>query len=97
MNSIGLKWVIQRYEEAAQHFLDGLVLQDSETSHEPYDPADKRGVTSSTLWDSLKSCCLQMQRSDLAALCGARDLDGTRVFSIRNMEPADVWLVSVSP
>jgi len=34
-----------------------------------------RGVTSTALWDSLKTSCLQMQRTDLASLCDARDLE----------------------
>lgn len=34
-----------------------------------------RGVTSTALWDSLRTSCLQMQRTDLASLCDARDLE----------------------
>ena len=37
------------------------------------------GVTSSALWDSLKTACQQMRRVDLAALCDRKDLDGERV------------------
>ena len=39
-------------------------------------------MTSDTLWDSLKTCCLHMQRLDLATLCDRRDLEGTRCFFI---------------
>ncbi|KAI0630331.1 hypothetical protein C8Q77DRAFT_1280414 [Trametes polyzona] len=68
---------LQRFEEAAQHILDALVLQDGDSVHDPDGNEDnKRGVTSSALWDSLKTCCLHMQRLDLATLCDRRDLDG---------------------
>ncbi|CDO70590.1 hypothetical protein BN946_scf184656.g4 [Trametes cinnabarina] len=66
---------LRRYDEAAQHILDALVLQDSDSVHDP-EANDKRGVTSSALWDSLKTCCLHMQRLDLATLCDRRDLEG---------------------
>ena len=71
--------MIQNYSEAAQHILDALVLQDSDGSI--YGPNDKRGITSSTLWDSLKTTCLHLQRIDLATLCDRRDLDG-RLFHV---------------
>ncbi|KAJ2970579.1 hypothetical protein NUW54_g12698 [Trametes sanguinea] len=66
---------LRRYDEAAQHILDALVLQDGDSVHDP-EANDKRGVTSSALWDSLKTCCLHMQRLDLATLCDRRDLEG---------------------
>ena len=34
------------------------------------------GVTSSALWETLKTACLHLQRLDLAALCEKRDLEG---------------------
>ena len=40
--------------------------------------ADTRGVTSASLWDSLRTTCLHMKRIDLAAYCDHRDLDGKR-------------------
>lgn len=65
----------QKYEEAAQHILDALVLQDSDGAvNGPND--DKRGITSSALWESLKTTCLHLQRIDLASLCDRHDLDG---------------------
>ena len=67
----------QRYDEAAQHILDALLLQDSDSIRNPSGNEDKRGVTSGALWDSLKTCCLHMQRLDLATLCDHRDLEGT--------------------
>jgi peroxin-5 len=67
---------LQRYEEAASHILDALVLQDSDGVADETGMNDKRGVTSSTLWDSLKTTCLHLQRVDLASLCDSRDLDG---------------------
>ncbi|OCH95124.1 TPR-like protein [Obba rivulosa] len=70
---------LRKYDEAAQHILDALVLQDSDSVREPNGNEDKRGVTSSALWDSLKTCCLHMQRIDLATLCDRQDLDGFRL------------------
>ena len=67
---------MQRYQEASQHILDALVLQDSDSVREPDGTHDKRGVVSSALWDSLKTCCLHMQRIDLATICDRQDLDG---------------------
>ncbi|KAG1776932.1 hypothetical protein EV702DRAFT_1226519 [Suillus placidus] len=67
---------LRRYEEAQSHILDALVLQDSDGVADNSGMNDKRGVTNSTLWDSLKTTCLHLQRSDLAALCDKRDLDG---------------------
>ena len=52
-----------------------MILQDGDSVQDS-DAGDKRGVTSSALWDSLKTCCLHMQRLDLATLCDRRDLEG---------------------
>ncbi|TDL25903.1 TPR-like protein [Rickenella mellea] len=68
---------MKRFEEAAQHILDALVLQDSDGAiYGPND--DKRGITSSALWESLKTTCLHLQRIDLASFCDRHDLDGFR-------------------
>ncbi|KAF8499718.1 hypothetical protein F5888DRAFT_1802201 [Russula emetica] len=64
---------LKRHEEAAQYILDALVLQDSDGLP---GPRDNRGVTSDALWQSLKSCCLHMERSDLAAMCDKQNLEG---------------------
>ena len=72
----------QRYDEAAQHILDALSLQDSDSVRDPGGNEAGRGVTSSALWDSLKTCCLHMQRLDLATLCDKRDLEGTYLTSM---------------
>ncbi|KIK44889.1 hypothetical protein CY34DRAFT_590141 [Suillus luteus UH-Slu-Lm8-n1] len=69
---------LRRYEEAQSHILDALVLQDSDGVENDSSMDDKRGVTSSILWDSLKTTCLHLQRTDLAALCDRRNLDGFR-------------------
>ncbi|KAH9176753.1 hypothetical protein EDB89DRAFT_1939738 [Lactarius sanguifluus] len=66
---------LSRYEEAAQHILDALVLQESDGLRGLEDNHD---VTSRALWDSLKTSCLQMQRVDLAAMCDNQDLEGIR-------------------
>ncbi|KAH9931071.1 TPR-like protein [Epithele typhae] len=68
---------LRRYEEAAQHTLDALLLQDADGVRD--EGTDGRGVTSGTLWDSLKTCCLHMQRLDLATLCDRRDLEAFRL------------------
>ncbi|KAG6867862.1 hypothetical protein C0993_010088 [Termitomyces sp. T159_Od127] len=67
---------LRRYEEAAQHILDALVLQDSDGGHDAPGLNETRGVTTKALWDSLKTTCLHMQRVDLATLCDRRDLEG---------------------
>ncbi|KAH7911999.1 hypothetical protein BJ138DRAFT_851603 [Hygrophoropsis aurantiaca] len=69
---------LRRYDEAAQHVLDALVLQDSDSVADDTGMNGRRGVTSSTLWESLKTTCLHLQRIDLAALCDRQDLDGFR-------------------
>jgi peroxin-5 len=66
---------LQRYEEAAQHILDALLLQDSEST---MDTTNDKGVGSNALWDSLKTTCLNMQRADLTMLCDLKDIDGFR-------------------
>ncbi|KAI0706847.1 TPR-like protein [Cerioporus squamosus] len=70
---------LRRYDEAAQHILDALILQAGDSVHDPSGVDDNRGVTSHALWDSLKTCCLHMQRLDLATLCDQRDLDAFRL------------------
>lgn len=67
---------MQRYDEAAHHILDALVLQDSDGVLDNTASNEKRGVVSSALWDSLKTTCLHMQRGDLAVLCDLKDLEG---------------------
>ncbi|KAG8967170.1 hypothetical protein FRC03_010543 [Tulasnella sp. 419] len=70
---------LRRFEEAASHILDALVLQESESTDEGQDSVgsahpSQRGVEPSALWDCLKTTCLQMQRHDLASLCDSKDL-----------------------
>ncbi|KAI6000707.1 hypothetical protein EDD15DRAFT_2386123 [Pisolithus albus] len=69
---------LHRYEEAATHILDALVLQDSDGGDtlETGGATNRRGITSSALWNSLKTTCLHLQRVDLASMCDRRDLDG---------------------
>jgi len=64
----------QRYEEATQHILDALVLQQNDGSEDV--ASIKRGVASAVLWDTLKTTSLHLQRPDLTALCDSRDLEG---------------------
>ncbi|KAI0315953.1 hypothetical protein OF83DRAFT_305121 [Amylostereum chailletii] len=64
-----------RYEEASQHILDALVLQDGDAV---MGSEDARGATTVALWDSLKTCYQHLQRTDLASLCDDRKLDAIR-------------------
>lgn len=80
----------QRYQEASQHILDALALQETDSVREPTDNDDKRGVTTSALWDSLKTCCLHLRRLDLATICDRRDLDGKGILILT----MSAWLTS---
>ncbi|THH32280.1 hypothetical protein EUX98_g1915 [Antrodiella citrinella] len=78
--NLGISCVnLRRYEDAAHHILDALVLQDSDRVVSAADTSDKRGITSSVLWDSLKTCCTHMQRLDLATLCDRQNLEAFRL------------------
>ncbi|KAJ3724705.1 hypothetical protein C8R42DRAFT_662545 [Lentinula raphanica] len=76
---------LKRYSEGAQHILDALSLQDAEGVHDVNGYNDARGgITSSALWESLKTTCLHMQRVDLATLCDKKDLEAFRFnFQLR--------------
>ncbi|GAA6032299.1 hypothetical protein JCM8097_008106 [Rhodosporidiobolus ruineniae] len=71
-----------QYEDSVQHLLTALSIQetDAEQAHIEQapvaEPNGHNGITSNTLWDSLKVSLLQMHRSDLAALAQQRDLHG---------------------
>ncbi|KAG8887577.1 hypothetical protein FRB98_009419 [Tulasnella sp. 332] len=65
----------RRYEEAASHVLDALILQESDGTASD---SSARGVTSSALWDALRTDCVHLQRMDLVALCEKRDLSAFR-------------------
>jgi len=67
---------LKRYDEAAQHILDALVLQENDGVERTATWNEKRGIVSSTLWDTLRTTCLHMPRPDLLALCDSRDLEG---------------------
>lgn len=69
---------LRRHEEAAQHILDALTLQESDHAPDPSGFNEKRGVTSKALWDSLKTACLHMQKIELATLCDHYDLERFR-------------------
>jgi len=71
---------LRRYDEAASHMLDALVLQDSDPAEGTVqDPSSSRGITSSSLWDTLRTTCHHLQRPDLAALCDTHDLNGKSI------------------
>ncbi|KIY74422.1 TPR-like protein [Cylindrobasidium torrendii FP15055 ss-10] len=69
---------LKRYDEAAHHILDALVLQESDAAPDAEQLNDRRNTMSRALWDSLKTACLHMQRLDLSILCDQRDLEGFR-------------------
>lgn len=70
------------FHDAAQHILDALVLQDIDSSAEGNTAGDaSSGISSSALWDSLRTTCLHLQRHDLVTLCEKRDL--TSEFGLR--------------
>ncbi|KAF5317247.1 hypothetical protein D9611_003865 [Ephemerocybe angulata] len=71
---------LKRYDEAAQHILDALLLQDSDNTATANlsSLADKQDVISTALWTSLQTTCFHLQRPDLAALCDLKDLEGFR-------------------
>jgi len=66
---------LHKYEEAASHVLDALILQETEGMQSN---ASVRGVTSSALWDALRTTSVYLQRLDLAALCEKKDLSAFR-------------------
>lgn len=49
-------------------------MQESDAS--VHGTEDKRGITSSALWDSLRTSMLQLQEVDLAMVCDKQDIDG---------------------
>lgn len=61
------------FHEAAQHILDALVLQDIDASSDA-NAHDASGISSSSLWDSLRTTCMHLQRNDLVTLCEKKDL-----------------------
>ncbi|KAG8918405.1 hypothetical protein FRC01_001874 [Tulasnella sp. 417] len=70
---------LKRYDEAASHLLDALVLQESDAVEDaPGEAPGSRGVTSSSLWDTLRTTCNHLRRSDLVTYCETRDLDAFR-------------------
>jgi hypothetical protein len=74
--------VLQENDEAAEHILDALVLQENDSLQSE----GGRGITSSVLWDTLRSVCLHLHRPDLARLCDRRDLNRTfLLFSFHEM------------
>jgi peroxin-5 len=72
--------VTQRYGDAAEYFFDALLMQESDATRDAQGVEDRQGLTSGALWDSLKSACNRMQRSDLSSMCEKRDLEGSSQF-----------------
>ncbi|KAF9469921.1 hypothetical protein BDZ94DRAFT_1317018 [Collybia nuda] len=84
---------LRRYDEAAQHILDALVLQGNDGVQDSDSLDEIRGVQSSALWASLKTTCLHMQRVDLAALCDREDLEG-RSYATEISRPVHLSLLT---
>jgi hypothetical protein len=51
-------------------------MQEADATRDMNGLEDRQGLTSGALWDSLKSACNRMQRSDLSSMCERRDLEG---------------------
>ncbi|KAF8210544.1 hypothetical protein K438DRAFT_1904013 [Mycena galopus ATCC 62051] len=68
---------LRRFEDAARHILDALGLQESDGVSYSAD-TNTSGVTTTALWDSLRTACMHMQRPDLASFCDRQDLEGFR-------------------
>lgn len=83
----------QRYDEAAQHIVDALVLQDNDDVRGTTTLNEKRGIVSSALWDTLRTTCLHMLRPELITLCDSRDLEGM----FRTTEPPFSSCIIFSP
>ncbi|OWT42085.1 peroxin-5 [Cryptococcus neoformans Bt1] len=78
--NLGIAYMnLGKYQTAAQSILDALRLQHSEAS-EAYaygqNGGGAKGVTSETLWNSLKGACFYMNRHDLVKIVEKRDLSG---------------------
>lgn len=65
------------YKDAASHIYTALTLQSEATEHDQVGGAqsEDHGVTSSSLWETLRVACELMDRPDLAAMTSHRDLD----------------------
>ncbi|KAG9010417.1 hypothetical protein FRB93_004257 [Tulasnella sp. JGI-2019a] len=74
---------LHKYEEAASHVLDALILQETEGTQSN---ASSRGVTSSALWDALRTTAVHLERPDLAALCEKKDLSAFRAEFVNHSE-----------
>ncbi|KAJ6594088.1 hypothetical protein B0H19DRAFT_919224 [Mycena capillaripes] len=70
---------LRRFEEAAHHILDALGLQESDGVTYSAE-ANQSGVTTTALWDSLRTASMHMQRPDLATFCDRQDLEGELRF-----------------
>ncbi|KAJ7076321.1 hypothetical protein B0H15DRAFT_941269 [Mycena belliarum] len=68
---------LRRFDEAAHHILDALGLQESDGISYGSDNGTS-GVTTTALWDSLRTASMHLQRPDLATFCDHQDLDGFR-------------------
>ncbi|ESK96571.1 peroxisomal targeting signal 1 receptor [Moniliophthora roreri MCA 2997] len=78
--NLGISYInLRRYAEAAEHILNALQLQEADSTQGSDGMNEDRGITSTTLWDSLKTASLHMERHDLASLCDRRDLEGMRL------------------
>ncbi|KAJ6587094.1 hypothetical protein DFH09DRAFT_1142563 [Mycena vulgaris] len=68
---------LRRFEEAAHHILDALGLQESDGVSYGSETSQS-GVTTTALWDSLRTASMHLQRPDLATFCDGQDLEGFR-------------------
>ncbi|KAJ7217874.1 hypothetical protein GGX14DRAFT_438704 [Mycena pura] len=66
-----------RFEEAIHHILNALSLQESDAVSQR-DNITQGGVTTTALWDSLRTASISLQRPDLATFCDQQNLEGFR-------------------
>ena len=73
------------YKDAASHIYTALTLQSEATENDQLGGAqgESHGVTSSSLWETLRVACELMDRPDLSALTAQRNLD--------RFDPAEFW------
>lgn len=67
--------IVQRFEEAIHHILNALSLQESDAVSQG-DNVAQGGVTTTALWDSLRTASISLQRPDLATFCDQQNLEG---------------------
>ncbi|UZJ52555.1 hypothetical protein CBS101457_001875 [Exobasidium rhododendri] len=74
---------LKMYQDCASHIFTALTLQSESTADVGGELKNEGGVTSSSLWETLRISCELMQRPDLALLTHEKDLN--------KFDPSDFW------